>query len=443
MTRRDFFAAMSAAGAMAPLGTATKAPDIAAAAREAWIYGLPLIEVANIRFNVASGRASQGQNIGVNHLMHNRRLATANSRSVTAPNVDTLYSGAFIDLLGGPATITLPATGKRYISLQLMDMYTNSFCILGTRTTGPDGGTFTIVGPTQAADPGAIRAPTPWIWALVRLLVDGPDDYAEANRIQDGINLLTGSGRKPGSFATRDAVWHAYFESVQRLLAENPPPATDTAFFHRVAALGLGPQGGFDRNRFSAAQITAIESGVKEAADAVRAINFSAHPDNGWTYPLSDLGVWEQDYSTRAMVALGGLAALPLVEAMYCSPWSPDGKHLFTDNRLYKLSFPRGKLPPAYAFWSLTMYERTPSGQSFLVDNRLNRYAIGDRTRELIYNDDGSLNIWIGREDPGGTRASNWLPAPKSGPYKLSMRCYLPKRELLNGGYKFPPVEAV
>ena len=80
-------------------------------------------------------------------------------RLVTSPNVNTLYSLAFVDLGNGPATVTLPATGERYFSLQLMDMYTNSFAVLGTRTIGSDGDAFMLVGPRDAAPAGAIRVP--------------------------------------------------------------------------------------------------------------------------------------------------------------------------------------------------------------------------------------------------------------------------------------------
>ena len=106
---------------------------------------------------------------------------------MTSPNVDTLYSLAFVDLANGPATVTLPATGKRYFSLHLMDMYTNSFAVIGTRTNGGDGGAFVLVGPRDAAPAGAIRAPTPWIWALVRIGVNGPEEMEIVHKIQDGV----------------------------------------------------------------------------------------------------------------------------------------------------------------------------------------------------------------------------------------------------------------
>jgi hypothetical protein len=91
--------------------------------------------------------------------------------------------------------------------------------------------------------------------------------------------------------------------------------------------------------------------------------------------------------------------------------------------------------------WSLTAY--LPQGQSYLVDNLLNRYSIGDRTAGLRRNDDGSFDIWISRQNPGGEKTDNWLPAPESGPYSLYMRAYLPKPELLSGDYRLPPLMPV
>ena len=380
-------------------------------------------------------RAAEG---GINAFVHRRELATPADRWVTTPNVDTLYSSAFVDLGNGPATVTLPATGERYFSLHLMDMYTNSFAVLGTRTVGGEGGRFTLVGPRDAAPEGAIRAPTPWIWAFVRIGVNGPEDSDIVHKIQDGIVLKASPPRALGSFAQRGSAWGEYFSSASALLAENPPPATDLAVLRRIALLGIGPSRSFDAAKFTAAEAHDIETGIA----AAKSILTGARPEkplNGWRYPSAELGDFGQNYLYRARVAIGGLGALPRQEAMYMRAVAADGSINFQDGT-WRLNLAPDRLPPVDGFWSLTMYEATPQGQYFLTENPLHRYAIGDRTKGLRRNADGSLDVWIARKDPGSSRIENWLPAPASGPFSLLMRAYLPKSEFLAGAYQLPPI---
>lgn len=410
--------------------------DLRTAARDAFIYTLPLIEIATTR---QRGMAL-GQRMGA--FTHVRNLATPKHRTVTTPNTDTLYSSAHIDLSAGPVTLTLPAAGDRYLSLALMDAYTNNFAILGTRTTGPDGGTFRLVGPRESVEGwNVLRAPTDHVWALARVLVEGPHDVQAAREVQAGISMQGPSSEPPGPYAPRSAGWAEYFASVAALLAANPPPVTDLAMLRRLEPLGL--LGGFDAGRFSPAQAAEIEAGLAEGRRIVRgggglAGNFV----QGWSYPSVRLGDFDQDYELRASVALGGLAALPPAEAMYLQGDGPEPGKLFDGRRSWRLHFPVDKGPPVDSFWSLSLYEATDDGQFFFWDNPLDRYAIGDRSPGLVTNPDGSLDIWIGHDSPGEGREANWLPAP-AAPFALFMRAYLPRPELLQGYYRMPPLELV
>lgn len=198
--------------------------DLRTAARDAYIYTLPLIELATTR--------QRGQAVGhrMGAFAHVRHLANHKHRAVTTPNTDTLYSTAQIDLSAGPVTLSLPAAGERYLSLALMDAYTNNFAILGTRTTGPDGGTFRLVGPREAVDGwNVIRSPTDHVWALARILVDGPHDLEAAREVQGGISLQGPACETPGPYAPRSADWREYFASAAALMAANPPPGGTAA----------------------------------------------------------------------------------------------------------------------------------------------------------------------------------------------------------------------
>lgn len=409
--------------------------DLKAAAREAWLYALPLIEIAAVR-SLGALAGSQPNTFGMM-----RKLADHRARAVTTPNNDTLYASAQLDLSSGSVTLTVPPSGDRYVSLQLMDAYSNSFCLLGTRTTGGGGGTYTLVGPEEAAQGrNVVRAPTNHVWALGRILVDGPHDLEAAQAVQGGFSAQGPEVAPFASHARRGDDWRDYFASADALMTLNPPPVTDGAVLERIAPLGLG-QGRFDAGRFSEAEAAEIAAGVEEAKTAARGgggLSGAAFIE-GWAYPASNLGDFRQDYAFRAVVALGGLAALPLVEATYLRAGAPGGGGTFDGTRAWHLHIPADKAIPVNSFWSLSMYEITPERQFFFTDNPLGRYAIGDRTPGLRWNDDGSLDIWIGHESPGPERESNWLPAP-SGPFALFMRGYLPKPELLDGRYRLPPV---
>ena len=409
--------------------------DLRTAARDAYIYTLPLIELASTR---QRGQAL-GHRMGV--FAHVRHLANHRHRAVTTPNTDTLYSTAQIDLSAGPVTITLPPAGDRYLSLALMDAYTNNFAILGTRTTGPDGGTFRLVGPREAAEGwNVLRAPTDHVWALARVLVESPEDLEAAREVQAGIALQGPASAAPGPYAERLADWAEYFASAAALIAANPPPVTDLGLLRTIAPLGLADS--FDPGRFSPAEAAEIEAGLAEGRKAVRGgggLSGTAFIQ-GWSYPSSRLGDFQQDYLLRGAVALGGLAALPPAEAMYLQAEGPLPRKLFDGSRAWRLHFPADAPLPVNSFWSLSLYEATDDGQFFFWDNPLDRYAIGDRTPGLKANADGSLDIWIGHDSPGPAREGNWLPAP-AAPFALFMRAYLPKPELLQGYYRMPPLQ--
>ena len=427
MNRRQLFLSAGALGLVGAGGFAVAQGFQISTAAEAWLYALPLIEMATTR-----ARTLKAPGAAINKLTHNRDLSTHASRWVTTPNNDTLYSIAFLDLSQGPATLTVPATGARYWSAAIMDMFTNNNAVLGLRTVGGEGGTFTLVGPGRPSKgPNPVRIATPHAWLLIRTLVVDDADLPAAHKIQDGFVLTGPKTVAPPAYAERDASAADYFDTARKLLAADPAPAVDQKLLRKTAAfLGAGP---FDAG--------AAEAGAKQAQMITRFAKGRQVFTDGWAYPRANLGDYGQDYIYRAVVALAGLGALPVAEAMYMKAAGDDGAGLFNGDGLYRLSLPAEM--PLDGFWSLSMYEATPDGQFFFTDNPLNRYAIGDRTAGLKREADGSLNLWIGRTDPGGERSANWLPAPKSGPFAMYLRTYLPRAELLDGRFRFKPVEKV
>jgi hypothetical protein len=436
MNRRDFMAAGTAAlFARAEAAQPPGASDLRLAARNAWLWGLPLIEMAEQR----AARSAQG--LKVNTLFHQRTLVTAKGQFVTTPNNDTLYSTAWLNLEKGPVTVNVPASGDRYYCVPLMDMYTNNFAIMGTRTSGNAPQSFTIVGPREATSaPQVIRSPTNWVWLLGRTLVDGDDDLTKAHAFQDGWTLSGPEADAPKSTAKRASPWDEYFADVQVLMNESPPPLTDARMLDSMAPLiRLGQT--FEPSRFPADQVNDIRAGMADAVGMLMQVRNAALVRNGWTFPRYSLGDFGQDYVYRAAVAIGGLAALPRIEAMYLRAGGEGGG--FDGARSWKLTFAADQLPPVDAFWSLSMYQLTAAGQLFFTDNPINRSAIGDRTAGLKRGSDGSLEIWMSRTEPSSEPNANWLPAPAEGKFVLILRAYLPHLSLIEGTYLPPAVQPV
>lgn len=406
------------------------------AARDAFLYALPMTEIAAVR-----GRML-GAGIPANCFFPQRGLITPKERFVTTPNVDTIYANAFIDLSQGPALITLPPLGDRYASLALMDMYSDHVAVLGTRTVGQAGGTFTLVGPTDGAPAGAIRSTTLWVWALARVVVNGPEDEAAALALLREFHCEAAPmAAMPAPGASRGGPWDAWLKAANALMLENPAPATDRRMLENMAPLGLG-RADFDPGRFAADEAAAIEAGIAEARKLSRAAGFGGRRAGNWIYPAANTGNFFQDYLTRARIAVGGLAALPVAEATYLGALSPEDG-LFDGEGPWRLRFAADALPPVDAFWSVTMYEAQADGAFFLTPNAIDRYTIGDRTPGLTYDADGALDIWISRTDPGGERSANWLPAPAEGPFTIILRAYLPQPAIVSQTYVPPAVERV
>ena len=151
---------------------------------------------------------------------------------------------------------------------------------------------------------------------------------------------------------------------------------------------------------------------------------------------MNPVGTYGTDYLKRALIADMGLGANVVEDAIYPTALAgPDGKPFDSDAK-YVLHFPKDKIPPVRAFWSLTMY----NDKQLFTDNPLNRYAIGDRDK-LKFDNEGSVTLYVQRDSPGKDKESNWLPAPKNGNFTMNLRLYWPKPAALDGTWKPPAVK--
>ena len=155
---------------------------------------------------------------------------------------------------------------------------------------------------------------------------------------------------------------------------------------------------------------TRSAQGVEAGKQAIR--DQEAHLGehvNGWQVTL-DMGRYGTRYAYRAAWTFFGVGGNLIEDACYpLATTDGNGEPLDSAHR-YTLHFDHDALPPVNAFWSLTMYDP----ESYLVANAIDRYALGDRSG-LSYDDDGSLTLYIQREQPDAATEANWLPTPSEG----------------------------
>jgi hypothetical protein len=119
-----------------------------AIAKEAYIYGFPMVDSYRIQYGYFEDRQDPEFMAPWNHIHNVPRVYTPADTTIQTPNSDTPYSWLGMDLRSEPIVLTVPPIEKeRYFSVQLIDAYTFNFAYIGSRATGNGGGSFLVAGP--------------------------------------------------------------------------------------------------------------------------------------------------------------------------------------------------------------------------------------------------------------------------------------------------------
>ncbi len=435
---------------------------------DAYIFSLPLVMVSATMQNSTNTLEATSNKAPLNQLHHATNLVKVDFRGVVSPNVDTLYSQAFIDLKDGPLVFVKPES-DRYCSMQFMDSWTNSVGIAGS---GGEVGEDTYaeqvcilmkeddhdtVAPTGMKE---IRFSGNLGWIIGRTLCEDEDDLVNVWDIQDRMQLLPlaaylggGSYVPPAGaydpeydFVPVEHVTNMspgeFFEEANRLMQENPPVAADQPMMEKLQSIGVGPGLTFDPAVLGN-DAAAIDTAWKEMLSRVgerimeSSRKFFVYWDP-WEYlgePISEFGT---EYDYRAMVALKGLGANPVSAAIYASANKDSGGNPLKAGGSYRVHFEAGALPPILedGFWSITAY----GDDNFLIPNSLDRYSINDRTA-VIFNADGSLDLFVQPEplNDNDPLKANWLPIGDDG-FHLFLRIYCPDMETIDADWDAPRI---
>ena len=431
-----------------------------AIAAEGYIYGYPMVDGYRVQYAYFENQTHPEYKGSWNHLVNIPRVYTAEDRAIVSPNSDTPYSLAGMDLRGEPLVLTVPPIDPaRYFSIQLIDAYTHNFDYIGSRTTGNQGGSYLIAGPTWAGPTPAgvdavFQSETDFALAVYRTQLFRPEDLDNVKAVQAGYRaepLSAFLGETPPPPPTTAGFVEpltpetqktdlGFFTVLSFILSHCPVHPSEAALRAQFAEAGFDGGALFDPEALTPEARSAMQQGMADAW--AEFATFKEEQIDTKKVTAADIfGTREylaNKYLYRMAAGVLGLYGNSRDEAMYpLYSVDSDGQPL-TGARRYVLRFGPGQLPPVHAFWSLTMYELP---ESLLVANPLNRYLINSPMLDSLQLDpDGGLTLHLQHESPGSGLESNWLPAP-SGPFMTALRLYWPQQEAINRLWTEPPLQ--
>jgi hypothetical protein len=431
-------------------------------ARDSFLWAWPLVNVINrraVNAKVPTPMISGGAPAApLNRLSMITDYIAADERLVACPNQDVVYGGGPLALDQSAVVIQVPDFGERFWVYQIVDARTVSFASLG-KMYASQPGFYLFVGPDWQGDvpkgiTKAFRSSTRTGYVIPRVFMD--DTAADRAAIQSVINQITMYPLAEFDGSMKRVDW----KSVPHVKAdggdkETPwvPPAT---FFDVLpVALADAPPMPGEEARY--AQLRAVLEAAKSNPALRRAMDEEAvRADAELIEPLFEFRNWGQqlphnwsttsnnaafgsDYFTRTAVAKSNIFVNAPSETKYFyQDLDAGGARLDGANR-YVVTFPANGTPPVNGFWSLTLYNE----HHFFEPNRINRYSVGTKNKELKLGPDGSLSIYVQTNPPDGDNRSNWLPTPKAAGFSLYVRAYWPKSPILDGSWTPPPVQRV
>lgn len=391
----------------------------------------------------------------LNTLKHEQRLYSPDDKAVVSANNDTYYSTGILDLRAEPVIFKVPEAKDRYYVFQLVSQTTDNFNYIGTRLTGKGAGVYAVTSPNfKGKLPEGvvqIKAPSEFVCVAGRTAVNGQDsaDIKDAVAFQAQYEIGSLSKYFPDfkpetvqpinfpAYSQATISTPEFFTTLNFLLPYIVLANEDAAMLKKYEAIGVNNSGKFTYLDEHPDMKEAFEAGIKKGMAQIDSLTSGpiGTPKNGWSlWPVQD-AYFGSNFKLRTQIAKIAIYANCPIEAYYPSvSVDGEGKQLNGTNS-YFVTFPADALPPAKFFWSLTMYD---NATRLMVHNELDRYSIGDRTKGLTYNSDGSLTLYFGHKKPI-KGPGNWLPAPE-GDFNMLMRLYGPKEEVINKKWAPPAI---
>ncbi|UUE28375.1 DUF1254 domain-containing protein (plasmid) [Rhodococcus qingshengii] len=430
----------------------TDAPDITpttAARKElAWaltmqavIYGLP--SVYQYASMCAACAPAEGTGWTLNTLVHERKTAGAGFQPFRVPNVDTLYSNAWLDLSDGPVVITLPDFEERYYTLNFLDAYSNASNV-SKRTHPNQPNKLLLARPewegSAAEDTVVFTVATPIVWLLMRIQVFGHSDLSVVHALQNAVVIDAPASRSRSwpIVGQRDVETSAqsFLTALDASLILNGAPIEDAAHVHQFRQINVGP---------GTPGLAELDDATREATvlgfeTAMTLISESRsllgrRTKSGWTRVLGK-GAHGNNFLARAVMNFVGLGANVVEENCSYNTYADYQGHelVAADGVEYIVEF--DLIPPAQAFWSITLYD---ADTGWLFDAPGGRHSVGSAMNDHNVAAEPSQITISGAPPATSSPNDKWLPAP-AHPFFLVLRIYQPAADALTERWTPPRV---
>lgn len=382
---------------------------------------------------------------------------------IARPNNDTLYISCLLDLRTDGQVLSMPAFDSKYVSLMITgyDHYVNiplstrlgdfskpeKMVIYSARTEGYQG------KPVKSVD-RTFEASGDFVSAVFRVMPHA-NDKARFKRISDqmgSVKLMSlseylGGKAKPSADTSfpqvgktdADIFGNNLLEVMQFVFNHttfDPKNELDQSLLALYQPLGVAPGRTFDPAKVVKLDGARLKAATERIASAQLAIVTSpSFMDKmlGLFKPKGQMTL-ELLFSQSVLGPIG----MPAAEAFYPPISTADGKPMNAMNS-YVIRMAKKDLPPAKAFWSVTLYDVQ---NGFFIPNDQKKYSVGENAGMKL-DKDGGIAIYIAAEKPKGVPAENWLPINrKDEAIGAIMRIYVPDLEKVKS-WKAPMAELI
>ena len=389
---------------------------------------------------------------GLNIFFANTNLADHNLKAIARPNNDTLYVSALVDLSHEPVIIDSPAFDSKYVSMMITgyDHYVNipmstrqgdfsepsTLLLYSARTPGYAGEA--VEGIDKIAEMSG-----DFVSVVYRVMphANDPDRLQRNLDAMQSIKAVPLSEFLPGTITPAedeiafpdfgrsdfDVFGNNYLEVMQFIFNHttfDPADELDQGVLAALEPLGVVPGREFDPEnvekidgaRFRATAESVLQQEVDKATDP----EFFARV-------VTQMFQLKGNMTDEVLLfqSIIGPIGQPASEAVYPSIATSDGVPMNAMND-YIVRMTADQMPPATAFWSLTLYDLA---NGFFMPNDHMKYSVGENAGMQL-DDEGGITIYVAENQPEGVPLDNWLPLVRGDyAFDLIMRLYAPDLE--------------